>query len=331
VSAIPAPLHLPGSGDPLGTIYKEWLHLNFFDHATGVTGLLNTSIHGHPRDRRAIAMGIALAHLPGQRWYWHADIQSASAVALGWSSIAMPTMALAAELPDGQVAASVAGDEITARISARPAALPFDVPSRLPFGSGWISWSVVPRLRLSGALTVGPHEIDLARTSGYHDRNWGRWRWGDDIGWNWAALLAPEPSPVIVISRATDRAHLRGGWLVSVLPGQRRIQFHDSMVTSRWSGRFNGTMPRLPGAMAALQSGRRRPELPERVVMAVGDESSRLEIEFVTRAAAQIIAPEPTARGYTFIHELAGEFQSAGMIAGLPVNLSGLGIFEHVD
>jgi hypothetical protein len=50
MSAIPVPLHLPLSGDPLGMIYKEWLHLNFFDHASGAMGLINTSIHGHPRD-----------------------------------------------------------------------------------------------------------------------------------------------------------------------------------------------------------------------------------------------------------------------------------------
>jgi hypothetical protein len=331
VLSYPAPLHLPYLGDPLAKIYKEWLHLNFFDHASGAAGLINTSIHGHPRDPRAIAMGIVLVHHPGYEWHWHIDIQPASAVTLGWSSIAMPTMVLATDLPGGHAAASVTSGEITARISARPAAPPLDMPSRSPFGSGWISWSVAPRLRLSGTLTAGPHRIDLTNASGYHDRNWGRWRWGDDIGWNWAALLTPEPGPAIVISRATDRAHLAGGWLVSVVWDQRRLQFRGPMVTSHSSGHFSRVMPRLPGAMAALQSGRRRPDLPERVVMTVHDMSSRLDIEFVTRAAAQIIAAEPTARGYTFVHELVGDFRCVGQISGTQVNLSGLGVFEHVD
>lgn len=325
------PLHPPGDADPLAAIYKEWLHVNVFDHDSGLVGLVNVSLHGNPAHRRAVAMGTALFHLPGHDWQWHVDIQPANTVSLGWASIAMPDHAVAAELPEHRVAASVRSADLTVRLEGTPVAEVFDVPARLPFGSGWISWTVLPRLRLGGTMTVAGRTIELGGASGYHDRNWGRWRWGDDAGWEWGAFLAPAPAPAIVLSRATDRTHHTGEWLVSVHDDRRRTLFWDGTVTTHRHGRFDGPMPRLPGAMAALHGSRRRPALPTRVVTTVRDVRSWLDIEFTVRAAAQIIAGEPTSPGYTFLHELVGEFSCHGSLAGEPVELTGLGVFEYVD
>jgi hypothetical protein len=33
----------------------------------------------------------------------------------------------------------------------------------------------------------------LDRAPGYHDHNWGRWHWGQDLGWEWGCFLPPAP------------------------------------------------------------------------------------------------------------------------------------------
>ena len=58
-----------------------------------------------------------------------------------------------------------------------------------------------------GEATVGGRRLDLAAASAYHDHNWGRWHWGDDLGWDWGAFLTPAPGPAIVLVRTTNREH----------------------------------------------------------------------------------------------------------------------------
>lgn len=326
-----APLHLPPPGDPLAGTYKEWLHLNVFDHPTGTVGLINASVHGDPHDPRAIAMGTALMHRPGRGWSWHTDIEPAAVASLGWASVGLPTLALAG-LPDGQVVASVRSETVRARVDGSALLPAFDVPSRQPFGSGWICWTVLPRLALAGWLDLDGDRLDLAAASGYHDRNWGRFAWGDDAGWDWGAFVTPSPGPVIVLSRATDRAHGAGDWLVVAHTPAGRVRFRHGMVTVTRSGTYRGPLPRLPGAVAALHTGRRAPRLPEQIAVLADDRAGHwLDLRFTVEAAAQIVAAEPTRPGATFLHEMVGPFTARGVLVGEPFEQAGLGVVEHVD
>ena len=64
--------------------------------------------------------------------------------------------------------------------------------------------AVMSRLTASGSVTTGTTTIDVRRASAYHDHNWGRWHWGDDVGWEWGAFMAESPGPAIVISRGPE-------------------------------------------------------------------------------------------------------------------------------
>jgi len=332
LAGVSAPLRLPRAGDATAAAYKEWLHLNVFGHGDGSVGLINTSLHGDPRDPRAVALGTALFHHPATGWHWQVEVQPAGAVSLGWASVSMQTIALAAGLPGGGVAASVdaSASGIQARLVGSEVVRQLGVPGPMSFGSGWIGWSVAPRLRLSGRLELAGQAVDLRRASGYHDRNWGRWHWGDDAGWEWGAFLAPEPAPAVVFTRATDRGHRRGVRTLGV-HGAIRKMFRGGCVTVSSEGSFDEPLVRIPGAMASLHSGRSRPALPRRVLITAEEGHHHLRIDFTVRAAAQIIAGDPVVRGYGFLHELVGGFSCEGTVAGEDLAFGGLGVYEHVD
>ena len=65
--ALDAP-RAPSALDPLAGLYKDWLHLNLFDPASGLIGLVNVAAHGAPGDPQARAVGAALVHVPGHGW-----------------------------------------------------------------------------------------------------------------------------------------------------------------------------------------------------------------------------------------------------------------------
>ena len=178
-------LRPPAAFDPSAPAYKDWLHLVVLDHRSGVAGLVNVSLHGAPADPRSRAIGTALFHLPDEGWVGNVEVRGFGEAAISPTSIGLEQVALAVDGARGTVHASV----------------------RQPLGSGWVAWYVVPRLHTRGGATVAGRSIDLGQASAYYDHNWGRWHWGQDLGWEWGCFLAPAPGPVFFLSRLTDRAH----------------------------------------------------------------------------------------------------------------------------
>ena len=265
---------------------------------------MNVSLHGAPDDPRARAIGTALLHLPDVGWVG----ERRGARAVGGARRGGQRGAVAdgagGRLPVGtraRLGAVLPRDALALRLTAQAAAPAIDIEQQLPFGPGWVSWYVVPRLTVSGELTVGSRRIDLAHASAYHDHNWGRWYWGDDVGWEWGAFLTPAPGPAFVLSRATDRQHRRvGNPVLIVQRGSRRRTFGGRTVAIDYAGQLDGRLRRLPGALAALHQDRATPRLPARVTVRANDGRDRVEIVFTARAAAQLIAGDPAVRGYGF-------------------------------
>ena len=201
--------------------------------------------------------------------------------------------------------------------------------------TGWISWYAVPRTwPPTGTATVAGRTISLDGRDAYHDHNWGRWHWGDDLGWEWGCFLAPGAGPV-VRHRAgqTDRAHRAGGppgAARRTAAGQRR-PFAGRAVRIDSSGTARARARRLPGALAALHVDRARPALPAERARRADDGRDRVELEFRAARRGPDDRGRPGERGYGFIHELVGEFEASGFVNGTAIETEGLGIFEHVD
>lgn len=350
-------LRPPAPAEPRAHLAKDWLHLNVFDHSTGITGLVNASLHGAPGDPRALAAGSALFWEPGHGWTGDARAVPITEASIGPASVAFDWLGIAVAERTGSVAASVRlPGELGLTLSADPVSTPVEVDARTPFGSGWVSWYIVPRLAVSGWLRLGAGgPLDLGQASAYHDHNWGRWRWGEDIGWEWGVCHAPGPGrwagsghgsgskpghapvhargggAVLEWTRATDRAHRSGKPSLMVLTEGRRHVYRGRSLTVSRSGRLGPPSPRLPGALAALHSDRRRPSLPRRMRVEMDNGVDWLDLGVSFGGATQLIVPEHSRPGVTFIHELAGTFTCAGRIGGSALEVAGLAMFEHVD
>jgi len=320
--------------DPSAPAYKDWLNLNILDHATGAIGLVNVSLHGTPFDERSRAIGAGLVHMPGVGWVGNLETRQLRDAEIGSLSIGLERVAVSVDGANACVLGSVRdpGNRLEVKARGVPAATPIIVEEPLPFGRGWISWYAMPRLEMSGTWTVGELSLDLANASGYQDHNWGRWHWGDDIGWEWGAFLTAGSGPAFVLSRATDRDHKQCGNLsLSVRAGEQRRTFAGTSTTIAFSGELDAPLRRLPGAMAALHQDRARPSLPARVRVHAHDGFDELTLEFIPRAAAQLIAADPARRGYGFLHEMPGKFVASGRIGRTDIGSEGLGIFEYVE
>jgi hypothetical protein len=327
-------LRPPAPFDPSAVAYKDWLHLNILDHDSGAIGLVNTSLHGSPRDPRSLALGTALVHVPDDGWMGNVEVRSLRDIRFGLTNVSLASVAVAIDHRAGLALASAhfPDDRLSATIRAEARSEALDIELPLPLGTGWISWYVVPRLEPHGSLVAGGRRIDLQRASAYHDHNWGRWHWGDDFGWEWGVFQSRTSTPAFVFARTTDREHsCLGPALLMVETSSGRRTFPSHAVSVALSGLLQDPVRRLPGAVAALRSDRASPQLPSRMVITALEGNDRLRLLFDARAAAQLIAADPMRPGYTFLHELVGSFTASGEVLGQEVASSGLAVVEYVD
>ena len=326
-------LRPPGTADPTAAAYKDWLHLNLFDHGTGRTGLINLSLHGAPTAASSLAVGAALVEDPDAGWVGNVIVRSRADSAVRETSIALDDAALALEPTSGRLLASVrrAVDGLVVTAAARPTAQPFAAELPHPFGSGWIGWRVVPRLEVSGTAGVLGTAVDLAGWVAYHDHNWGRWHWGDDIGWEWGAFAAADGT-TFVLACTTNRAHTRSGppLLVADVAGTRR-NFSGPRLRLQWSGPCQSPRRRLPGALAALHTDRMAARVPQRLVIEADDGVDRIELHFTARSTAQLILTDPSRPGVSFLHELAGTFTADCHVRRTHTEVDGLAMVERLE
>jgi hypothetical protein len=326
-------LRLPSPLDPTAPAYKDWFHLNLFDHASGSVGLVNVSLHGSPADPRARAIGTALIHQPGRGWSGNLEIAGFGEATIVPDGVLLAQVGVMVDPARRTLHASARLPEegLSLRLTGTAAARPIRIELAQPFGSGWIAWFVVPRLRLEGRLELRGHAVDLASWSAYHDHNWGRWFWGEDIGWEWGVFAAHPPNPVFVLARLTNRLHrrLHPAQLIVVRDGRSRT-FPPGSVALRLDGRADLPLRRLPGALAALHGDRVRPALPARLSVEAISGLDWVRLSFEARAVAQLIEGDPIRPGYSFIHELVGEFAATGRVRDEDIAAGGLAVFEYV-
>jgi hypothetical protein len=327
-------LRLASGLDPDGWLYKDWLHLILFDGASGLVGIFNVALHGPPHDPRSRAVGTALVHLPQQGWLGNVETAAMNDVAVHENGVGLRNVALALDPGVGLVMASarLPDDRLNVDVTAQLDGPTHSVPVRMRLGSGWISWFAAPRLRPRGHVEAAGRTIDLSAAHAYHDHNWGRWRWGEDIGWEWGCFADQGGGPLFVYICTTDRDHRRRDRaLLLVHTGGARRTFAGGTVSVHRAGQLALPPRRLPGALAALHGDRARPLLPAELELWADDGHDFVRLRFRASAAAQIVTAEPTTPGYGFIHEVAGSFEAAGRMNSKELHSEGLAVLEHVD
>jgi hypothetical protein len=326
-------LRPPSSLDLTAGAYKDWLHVNLFDFEREQIALVNVSLHGDPDDARSLAAGAVLLGDVVAGWRGHVEVASARDARLAQGEIDVDDVAAVAldEASGGlSFRGSLPGDGFDVDASAAPAAVPIVAEAPTPFGSGWIAWRATPRMTFTGRVGSDARTRPADDMAVYHDHNWGRWFWGDDLGWEWGAFLTPDAA-AFVTTRPTDRAHRDGMTALRAHVGTQTRSFHPRTVESRLAGRLEPPPVRVPGAMAALHSVRTRPTLPAEIAVVADDGYDRVELGASLVHAAQIVVAEPSRPGYTFIHELLGRFTYRACLGGADTAGEGLVAFEYVD
>jgi hypothetical protein len=325
---LPDAVRLPGAGGPASDEYKDWLHLNLFDHARDAVGLVNVSVHGRPGAAGTQVVAAALLDIGG-RWVGDVVPSEWAEAAVGLTTLSTRTCSIA--LVGEVILAAASTRNLAVCLTATPVTAEVEIASRAPFGTGWIGWRVVPRLRTEGWIAVDgtrmPVQIDA-----YHDHNWGRWHWGDDVGWEWGSFVgAPGYGPgcSVVLARTTALSHRDASPFAVIMDvdGIRR-RFEGGRVRVRWSSQAPPPTCRRPGAPAALHADRRRPRLPGALHLTARCGGELLELEFGCRAVAQLILADPVVPGYSFLHEMSGHFQAHARVSGRDSSFRGLGMVE---
>src|SRR5947208_9514530 len=185
----------PSAVDLTAGSFKDWLHVNIFDFARGHVALVNVSLHGDPHDPRSLAAAALLLGDLERGWAPHVEVLGAGEAEVGFDRVAVGEIAsIALDPASGGLAvhARSPGGRVRLDLAAFTAAPPIIAERPTRFGSGWLAWRAIPRLNVTGWLSVDDVMRPGDETVMYHDHNWGRWHWGDDAGWEWAAFLAAD-------------------------------------------------------------------------------------------------------------------------------------------
>ncbi|HSI61357.1 MAG TPA: hypothetical protein VLA16_27610, partial [Ideonella sp.] len=309
VEALRIPLLQPGT--PLD--WKDWYHFVLMDLASGWRAIVNVSLAASGDDAE---LQLTIVVHEGGGDPAAAPPTHGCSLSVPWRAgmvqarplrIQAPGLSLAFEQQVFVLAARPHGSTIEVELQARPDATPLLVTEASPFGSGFIGWGVMPRLRAQGRLRVGEREVAIdPGWFCYQDHNFGRFRWGEDFGWEWLVAHCqssdgPQAEPItVVVDVRCDQLHRRGGLpYLFVLSGRAvRKVFLGPAMRMRWHWSEQASLPpRLPGAMATLLADRTGRH-PVAIEVTAADELDRLQLRIAVDAYVEIVAPDNRGAGH---------------------------------
>lgn len=232
---------------------------------------------------------------------------------------------------------------VVARMRRRPIDIeltlyPFTIPSQVNnilLGDGPpLQWFLVPRLAAFGEVRLGDERIEVTGAPGYHDHNWGYFRWGQDFSWIWGyghgqSLGSPW---TIAFDRLMDRARstdIERGLLLWKGKNRHRL-FRGSELRVTESGflRSNDVL-RLPRVMALVRPAA-AVDVPATLHGRAEGRGDVLEFLFSGRHVCQLIAPNDDDLSATVISEVSGDLRLSGMVRGERIEMDGRAMFEFL-
>lgn len=327
-----APLGPPTEGGA----YKEWMHF-CVQLPTSSAGhlLLNFSVaertlpSGTDRTPRLITLACT------DRWHGSVDAFATGDVHGDAGQVDLRLGKSSLRWHDGAFLVQAHSKVISAELRIRPLMFP-TVASSVSLGeSHAMRWVVVPRLVTSGTVHIAGQRLRLSEAITYHDHNWGQFRWGGDLSWEWGFLNAdPRASPwTVVFVRVSDSQRhrtLSQGVLVWREDVNVRT-FQNNEIEVTLDGCHVGPRPlTLPGIVGLLAPGASSgvPKQLRLVARGLGDE---LELVFDTTSTARLALPsDANETGLVLLNEALGNARLRGRIGGAQLELAGSAIVEFV-
>jgi hypothetical protein len=226
--------------------------------------------------------------------------------------------------------------QLSLRFQGEAEAAPLLVTEDSPFGSGFIGWGLIPGLQVTGELSAGGQNININRDwFAYHDRNFGRFRWGEDIGWEWfVAFVTCEDGRqlTLVLDQRTNKDHTEKSfpYVFVYLGNELHKTFLGSSLRIDWDWSISPVLPvRLPGIMASLFCDR-TVKVPQTLQVEAADQLDRLLLTVRFENTLELVVPDNQACQYTFIEEVTGRVKVSLFIQGETLQGEGLLYGEYV-
>jgi hypothetical protein len=195
---------------------------------------------------------------------------------------------------------------------------------------------MLPRLGVRGSVHIDGRRHDLVDAPGYHDHNWGPFRWGDDFAWEWGCGLpaAADSAWSAIYVRMADRARLRvhsqGLFLWRGREHHRFFRDQELRVTLRGHAEVSDRLYKLPSVLAVLAPDRHCDVPAELEVEATGG-GDKVIMGFTPRAVAQVLIPDETRDDrLVVLNEACGDLRIEGTVRGERVAMTGRGVFEFI-
>jgi hypothetical protein len=311
--------------------YKEWHH--FVIHGRGWRLLLNFSLtsetlSGGPP--RLVPRMIVLAH--DQRWTGVVErFDTEPGMSADLTTLDLAGNRLTVEPGGYHVVVDLPGHDISGQLHLTPTARPFVANQSI--GEGRIYWFFIPRLRADGWFSIGRREHQVVGDVAYHDHNWGRFRWGDDFGWEWGSILPSEPEAPwsFVFTRLTDRRRLQNlsQSLYVCHPDEPSTMFRDTAVQATSSGLL-GRAPdcTLPPPMRLLLGGDAS-DVPASIEITARSSADAVRVEFRPESYSRVALPSEVLLDRSVVLcEASGTARVSGSVGGKELDVSGTGVFE---
>lgn len=317
--------------------HKEWQH--FILHTQDVHLLINFSLvdDAHARERRQAEIGRLIVLARSSEWDGDVDTFETVDVdvSAGRIEAQMGESSMRFENDRYYLRVVLRNRPITAELEMTPTIVP-TMSSNQPLSrTRNISWLFVPRLVCRGVVTVGDRRIEVENAPGYHDHNWGHFRWDDDFSWEWGSALPLDPANPwsLVYMRMCDRGRtMCRSQALYIGYGEQQLRFYrDQDIRITLYGRFaQDRCLKVPRVMAMLSPGTAK-DLPAELVVAAGAGGGEVEMRFRLEDVAQLVLPSETRLdGVTTINEVSGTVTMRGRIKGRTVEMDGPGVFEFI-
>jgi hypothetical protein len=198
-----------------------------------------------------------------------------------------------------------------------------------------MQWVAVPRLSARGEVRIGARRWHLRDEPAYHDHNWGHFRWGTDLAWEWGFVhpLDPRSPWTITFVRVSDgKRHktLSQGMLIWKYGAHLRT-FQNHELDFELVGTHRGARPlTVPQVMTLLVSGGAT-GVPEQLRVRGRGLDDEIELVFHTESKARIAVPsDDDPFDYVLLNEASGRAQVRGRVAGELIAFEGTAIVELV-
>ena len=328
--------------------WKDWYHFILMEPKSGVRVLANLTLSGRPAGGEMQLSFIVT--LPREILETESPLETAvatfgTAYPQKWEGemvsrepLRLRGRGVSLEI-DGRRSRLTARDEragLAIAFEGEAEATPLLVTEDSAFGSGFIGWGLVPGLRVAGELSVGEMGLPIHRDwFCYHDRNFGRFRWGEDIGWEWFVAFATcrdGRTLTLVLDRRTNKDHSEWGlsYIFVYLGNRLRKIFLGPTLALDWEWTAEALLPlRLPGVMASVFAHRSLP-MPEGLRVEAADERDRLSVSVHFDSAMELVVPDNQGRQYSFIEEVSGKVEVSFWLDGELLRAEGLIYAEYV-